>query len=204
MSPLTLALLRRLAGLALFLALGLAAGPPLLRELGLLGPSVDEQIEMAARTLEAAVAYGAPAEQPERKAAEQALARARQAARRGEAREARRALQQTRAHAISSQRGALATREDARRRAQAAVTEIDRALSELEDLHAEASRRADKATASRLLTAMKQARAAGGALFLAFEEGSFAKALELEPEARRAIAATRDQFVAALANAPGR
>ena len=58
MSPLALELVRRLSWLALIVAAVLLAAPPALTYLGLLGPSVPDQIEAAERALTAARSYG--------------------------------------------------------------------------------------------------------------------------------------------------
>src|SRR5262245_22666933 len=115
MSPLALQLLRRIAILALSLAVGLAVVPRLLTQLGLIGPSVDEEIALASRAVEAALSYGAKPGQIPFDAAMQELHEARELAGRGHGQAARHAARRAEARAIEAQRYALATRDERRR-----------------------------------------------------------------------------------------
>jgi hypothetical protein len=191
MRPLALHLLRRVAVYALTLAFLLAAVPWALTELGLLGPAPAEHIEAAARVLEAARAYGATAEQPAFKAGLAALDRARQLAEAHHGREARRAAGEAREHGFEAQRLALATREDARRRAKRVVDVTDDVLNELEDLYTEAAAGKSKAEIASLLSLMKDARKAGAGLFLAYEQGDYGRVLAEEPAASEMLVGVR-------------
>lgn len=191
MRPLALYLLRRVAVYALTLAFLLAAVPWGLTELGLLGPTPAEQIEAAARVLEAARAYGATAEQPALKAGVAALDRARQLAASQRGREARHAALEARRHGVEAQRQALAVREDTRRRAKRLVDATDDLLNELEDLYTEAAAGKTKAQVASLLSLMKDARKAGAGLFLAYEQEDYARVLADEPAATETLAGAR-------------
>jgi hypothetical protein len=194
MSPLSLLLLRRAALYALVFAVILLTVPRLLTAIGVLGPSVDEEIASVEGMLQAAQAYGAGAGDPEFGAATQALDRARAAAARSERFSAKRALVLARDHAIRAQRAALATREEARRQAQKIVLETDRAVNELEDLYSQATRGLDKQTTSRLLAMMKATRQKAASLWLAFEEGNFDRVVEDEPAVREVLRAARSEL----------
>jgi hypothetical protein len=197
MSPLLIQLLRRLAALALLLALLLAVAPRLLRELGVIGPSGRELSEQAARSLEAARAYGATEDLPSFQAAVGELERARDLARRGEDRQAWRAAAQASAHAIVAQRQALSGREEQRHQAEAIVAHIDRLVSELEDLYVAVTPGLDKPRVARLLSLMKVARQAGASLGLAYEQGNYRKVVDDEKGARAMLAAVREALTGA-------
>jgi hypothetical protein len=196
MSPLALLLLRRATLYALVLAVLLIAGPWLLTSFGLLGPSLDEEIDSAERSLIAARSYGAEGE-PALLRAVAALGDARAAAARGERFRARRALKLARENAILAQGAALAAREDARKAAQKTIAEIDRALSELEELYSQASKRVDKQESDRLFALMKTTRQRSAALFLLFEEQGYPKVLAGEEEVRELLASTRQSLLEA-------
>lgn len=191
MSPLLIQLLRRVAVWSLVLALLLLLGPRLLTEMGLLGPSAQEVVEAAARSLEVARTYGADEQLAPFASAVRELEGARDLARRGERREARRAAARVRALANEAQRLALSRREEERRRAQAIVAEVDRILNELEDLYGAATPGRDKAQVSRLLSLMKQARRTGAALFLAYDQGNYGRVVQDERVTKEALAAAR-------------
>lgn len=191
MSPLLVQLLRRVAVWSLVLALLLLLGPRLLTEMGLLGPSAEEVVEAAARSLEVARTYGADGQLAPFASAVRELEAARALARRGERREARRAAARVRALANEAQRLALSRREEERRRAQAIVAEVDRILNELEDLYGAVTPGLDKAQVSRLLSLMKEARRTGAALFLAYDQGNYGKVLEDEKQTKEALQAAR-------------
>src|SRR5712691_4920749 len=84
MSPLLVQFLRRLAVLALVLAALTAFGPRVLRELGVVGPKVQEAIAGAERSLAAARRYGADDAMPAVQEAIRRLGEARALAERGE------------------------------------------------------------------------------------------------------------------------
>ncbi len=191
MSPLLIQLLRRVAVWSLVLALLLLLGPRLLTEMGLLGPSAQEVVEAAARSLEVARTYGADEQLAPFASAVRELEAARDLARRGERREARHAAARVRALANEAQRLALSRREEERRRAQAIVAEVDRILNELEDLYGAVAPGRDKAQVSRLLSLMKQARRTGAALFLAYDQGNYGRVVQDERATKEALAAAR-------------
>jgi hypothetical protein len=191
MSPLVLTLLRRIALYALAVALLILVVPRMLEEAGVLGPSVEQEIAAAERAMEAAAAYGAAAEQPAYASAREQLGSARELHRRGQAREARRAARAARSHAFASQRAALATREEARRQAQQITAAIDKLVDELEDLYAQATPGLDKAAVARLFSMMKEVRKRGASLWLAYEQGSYAKVIQEERATKEALLEAR-------------
>lgn len=199
MSPLSLLLLRRGALYALVLAVLLLTVPRLLTAVGVLGPSIEEEISSVEGMLQAAKAYGARPDDPEFAGATQALDRARAAAARSERWTAKRALAEARDRGLQSQRAALATREEARRQAQKIVLETDRAVNELEDLYSEATRGLDKQGTSRLLSMMKATRQRAASLWLAFEEENFDRVIADEPAVREVLRAARTELRSARA-----
>jgi hypothetical protein len=199
MSPLALQLLRRVAAGALALTLLLIVLPPLVTDLGIVGPTVGERIEAARRAVDAARSYGASTTNPELQAALSELDRARQLADRGERVQARRAAAEASARAVAAQRIALVQREQARREADRTVKEIDRRLNELEDLYGKVTAGRDKATASQALSLMKEARQVGARLFVAFEEGDFGRVLAERDATDAALMAVRDSLTSMYA-----
>lgn len=199
MRPLALLLLRRVAGYALVFAVLLWASPKILTSFGILGPSLEEEIQSAERSLTAARSYGAPETEPAYARAAQALVRARQAAARNERRQAKRAIAEARENAIDAQRIALATREESRKAAQKVVADVDHGLNELEDLFSDVRKRADKKEVDRLFALMKSTRQRSAALFLFFEEQSYAKVVAGEKEVRDLLASTRQELLTTLA-----
>jgi hypothetical protein len=77
------------------------------------------------------------------------------------------------------------------------VEDVDAMVNGLEDLHAELARGADRSTLSRMLLVMKQARAKGAAIVLAFEEGNYVRVLEDEAEVKAALKQARAELEAA-------
>src|SRR3989442_10468995 len=136
MSPLLVQFLRRLAVLALVLAALTAFGPRVLRELGVVGPKVQEAIAGAERSLAAARRYGADDAMPAVQEAIRRLEEARALAERGEGRRARRAATAAAEQAIVAQRQALARREQHRRQRHAITRDAARMLNALAALHA--------------------------------------------------------------------
>lgn len=197
MSPLALLLLRRATVYALVLAILLATVPRLLTWFGVMGPSLEEEIAGVERSLQAARSYGASASEPGYARAEKALGVARELAGRGERWGAKRAIEQARQAALDSQKAALATRDEARRMAQKAVSEIDRTLNELEDLYAEVAKLVEKQEAERLFSLMKTTRQRSATLFLFFEEQGYDKVIAGEPDVRALLASTRAELMAA-------
>ena len=199
MSPLALLLLRRATIYAVVFAALLWVTPKLLTSFGILGPTLDEEIESVERSLVAARSYGALVTEPAYARAAQELLRAREAAGRSERWQARRAVAEARLGAIDAQRVALATREESRREAQKAVAVIDRALNELEELYSDVQKRVDKKEVDRLFGLMKSTRQRSAVLILAYEEQSYAKVVAGEKEVRDLLAATRQELIQARA-----
>jgi hypothetical protein len=197
MRPVTLHFLRRVALYVLLLALLLAVVPWALREGGVIGPSVGDEIAAAARTLEAARAYGASGESRALAAAERDLATARSRAAAGDNHSARRAARDAQDQGIEAQRSALAERETLRRRARVIVNATDDRLNELEDLYSQATVGKDKATVASLLSLMKASREEGAGLFLAYEEGDYRHVADDEPGVTQALQAARETLVRA-------
>jgi galactokinase len=202
LSPVALQVLRRLSLWAVLLACLLALGPPVLREFGLLGPGPAEEVAQAEVALSAARTYGASEGQKPFDEAQRQLARARELAQEGEARQARHAAREARRLAQEAQRLALTAREEDRREAGRLVNDTDASLNRLEDLFTEVTPGLDKAAVARLLSLMKSARQAGAALSLTYEQAGFRKVIEEEPEARRVIESVRRELDAARKTRP--
>jgi len=197
MSPLLVQFLRRLAVLALVLAALTAFGPRVLRELGVVGPKVQEAIAGAERSLAAARRYGADDAMPAVQEAIRRLEEARTLAERGEGRRARRAAAAAAEQAIVAQRQALARREQQRRQAQAITGDVDRMLNSLEDLYGHISPGLGKAQTTNLLSRLKSARQTGAALILAYEQGNYPRVIADEAATRNALEAVREEMKAA-------
>jgi len=191
---------KRVAFLALSTAVALLIVPRLLVELGVLGPSPAEGVTAAERALEVARAYGAPPQDGAVRAAEQELAAARRLVSEGRSREARAAAGRAAVQAVAAQREALVRRDEARRRAQAVVDDLDRRINDLEDLYASVTPGLPKAEVSRLFSRMKRAREASGTLFLAFEEGQHDRLVAEAPKAREILQETERELRAARRN----
>ena len=202
MNPLAMALLRRVAIYALLLAGALLAVPKALTELGLIGPSAEQGIDTASHSLLAARLYGGE-DTPAYAEAARELERARRLAHEGSERAARHAAERARRSAVAAQRAALVQRDDERRRAEAIVDDADKQLNELENLYEKVTPKLDKATVSRLLSQMKEARKAGGGLFLAFEQGNYAKVLSDKPAAQAVLTSMREALKGYLRPGPG-
>jgi len=183
MGLIALRFLRRVSVGAFSLAILVAVVPWVLTELGFLGPTPREEVEAAQRVVDAARAYGAPEGEPSLGAAVEALERARSFAASGNRRKTRRAALDARARGIEAQRVALATREDSRRRARVIVDGVDGLLNDLEDLYAEAAVGKRKEEVAELRSLMKNARQSGASLFLAYEQGDYARVTEGEKPA---------------------
>ncbi|HSB61985.1 MAG TPA: hypothetical protein VLI67_09710 [Vicinamibacteria bacterium] len=194
MSPLLVHFLRRLAGLALVVAVLVAVGPPVLRELGLIGPKVPELISSAERSLAAARHYGADDTMPAVQEALRRLQEARTLAGQGEDRRARRAAAAASERAIAAQGQALARREQRRRQAEAIVGEINRMLTRLDDLYAAVSPGLTRAEAADRLSRLKTARQTGAALVLAFEQGNYPRVIADEAATREALEAVEKEI----------
>jgi hypothetical protein len=202
MRPLALYFLRRLAYLSLLLAALVALVPWALRQAGIIGPSVAEEIASSARAIEAARSYGARDDSPDLVRAERELSQARERAAARDRRGARQAAVEARESGVDAQRKALAAREDLRRRARTIVNATDDRLNELEDLYAQATVGKDKPTVKSLLSLMKVSRQQGAGLFLAYEEGDYSRVVSAEPAATAALAAARETLVRARDSRP--
>ncbi len=194
MSPLLVHFLRRVALLALILAVLAAVGPRLLRELGVIGPRAPEVIAAAERSIEAARHYGADDSMAALQEANRHLQEARVLAERGEGRRARHAAAASSEWAIVSQRQALARREQQRRQAEEITRQIDKLLNGLDELYAHTSPGLSKAAAGDLLSRLKAARQTGATLILAFEQGNYARVIAEETVTRKALEAFRDEL----------
>ncbi len=179
MSPLLVHFLRRVALLALILAVLAAVGPRLLRELGVIGPRAPEVIAAAERSIEAARHYGADDSMAALQEANRHLQEARVLAERGEGRRARHAAAASSEWAIVSQRQALARREQQRRQAEEITRQIDKLLNGLDELYAHTSPGLSKAAAGEIL---------------AFEQGNYARVIAEETVTRKALEAFRDEL----------
>ena len=197
MRPLALHLLRRAALYALLAAALLLIVPRVLTEFGLLGEDTSACVERASRAVDAARAYGATPEMPAMRAAELQLQSARDLVLKGEKREARRAAAAATTEAVEAQRAALVARQDEHRRAEAIVDEVGNRLDELEKSYGVVTAGLDKAAVAPLFSLMKTARAAGGGLTLAYEQGDYAKVLRDEPNAVKVIESTHDTLKSA-------
>lgn len=194
MSPLLVQFLRRLTVVVLLVAILLLVLPRLLTELGVLGPSAEEQVASAAKAVEAARRYGADEQLPSYLAAGKDLEEAQALLRSGRPREGRSAALRAAEKAVVAQRDALVRRDAERRRAEAIVAEADRRLIELEALYGRASKTAGKARVAELLDRMKAARQAGSGLILLYEEDDYARVIAGEKEAFATLDAVRESL----------
>src|SRR5260221_12040121 len=135
MSPLLVHFLRRLALLALILAVLATVGPRVLRELGVIGPRTPDVIAAAERSIEAARHYGADDSMVALQEAERRLQEARVLAERGEGRRARHLAAAASTQAIVAQRQALARREQQARQAGEITCANDKILEALGELY---------------------------------------------------------------------
>jgi hypothetical protein len=191
MRPLALHLLRRLAFFALLAAVLLAFVPRLLMELGVVGEEAAVAVERAGRAVEAARTYGATPQMQAMRDAERQLQSARDLVARGSGREARHAAAAATTAAVEAQREALVAQQEQHRRAETIVDDVEKRLDELEKSYGVITTGLDKATVAPLFSLMKTARAAGGGLTLAYEQGDYAKVLRDEPKAVQVIEDTR-------------
>ncbi len=180
-------LLRRIAIVAVVVSLLLWLAPRVLTELGVLGPSAEDRIAAAERTLRAAESYGASPATPGYAAAGQARADARSQLAAGVQRDARRQARRATDLAIAVQRQALVETEQRRRRAEALVQEFDARINALEDRFDRVTPGLPKPAVSALVSRMKEARQAAGAVFLAWEKGQPDRVLAGEAAARKAV-----------------
>jgi hypothetical protein len=184
-------LLRRIAVYSLIGAGLIWAGPRLLVEFGILGPSPEETVATAQRGLDAARTYGATPELPAFAAAQKELDRARSLAAQGQGRDARHAARHAQELAVEAQRAAIVHRDETHRQATLAYNDLDRQINDLEKLYAAVTPALEKEKVGELLSLMKATRATTGALFLAYEQENFAAVVEGEVRAREAVAQMR-------------
>jgi hypothetical protein len=197
MRPLALHLLRRAALYALLAAGLLLVVPRVLTEFGVLGEDAGVAVERASRACAAARAYGATTDMAALREAERHLQTAREMVGRDDEREARRAAAAAASLAVEAQRAALVAQQEERRRAEAIVDDVEDRLDELEKSYGAVTTGLDKAAAAPLFSLMKAARAAGGGLTLAYEQGDYAKVLRDEPAAVAVIESTSARLHAA-------
>jgi len=81
--------------------------------------------------------------------------------------------------------------QESHRRAEAIVDDVETRLDDLEKSYGVVTTGLDKAAVAPLFSLMKAARAAGGGLTLAYEQGDYAKVLRDEPAAIEVIESTR-------------
>jgi hypothetical protein len=191
MRPLALHLLRRAALYAFLAAVLLLFVPRLQMEFGVLGEDAAVCVERAGRAVDAARTYGATPPMTAMRDAERQLQSARDLVRQGEKREARRAAAAATANAVEAQRAALVAQQEEQRRAEFIVDDVEKRLDELEKSYGVVAADLDKASVAPLFSMMKAARAAGGGLTLAYEQGDYAKVLQDEPAAIGIIESTR-------------
>jgi len=186
-------LMRRIAILALVLSAVLWIGPLVLTEMGVLGPRPEECIANADRALAAARTYGA-ASIPVFQQAEHERDRARELARGGQAREARRAAEKATALATEAQKQALVRRSDSQQRAEVVYTDLDKQINDLEKLYSATAPGLEKQQVGELLSLMKMTRQSAGVVFLAYEQKDWNGVLGGEAHAREVIAGTRSKL----------
>jgi hypothetical protein len=185
-----LRLLRRIAIVAIVVSALLWVVPPVLTELGVIGPRPEECILTADRAIAAARTYGA-ASIPDFQKAEHERDQARELARKGQGREARRAAERATALATEAQKQALVRRSDSQQRALVAYNDLDKQINDLEKLYGSVTPGLEKAQVGQLLTLMKVTRQSAGTVFLAYEKQDWDGVLGGEGHARQVIAGTR-------------
>lgn len=190
-------LMRRIAVLALVVSAVLLAGPRLLREMGMLGPTAEEEIRTAEEALAIARSYGATSALDVFRSAERELATAQELAGAGQVRPARRAAQRAAESAVAAQKAALIARSTSQHRAQAVYNDLDRQINDLEKLYSAVTPGLEKERVGQLLSLMKVTRATAGALFLAYEQEDYDAVLKDEARARGAVARARTELQAA-------
>jgi hypothetical protein len=188
--------LRRIAVLALIIALLIWVVPTLLVRAGVLGPSASQRIDEASAAVATARAYGASGG-PALAAAERKLAEARTLAAGGKGSEARRAAEEAAASAIEAQKAALVSQSEMQRRAEVVYNDLDREINDLEKLYEAAAPGLEKEQVAHLLSLMKVTRQSTGVLFLAYEQKDYGRVLEGERHARDVVASTRSRLESA-------
>jgi hypothetical protein len=191
-----LRLLRAITIFALVVSALLWAGPPLLTELGLIGPTPEERVRTAERALTVARSYGG-ASLPETLSAERECDHARELAKGGHGREARRVAEQALVLATEAQKQALVRRSDAQQRAEVIYNDLDRQINDLEKLYSAVTPGMEKEQVGQMLSLMKVTRQSAGTVFLAYEQQDWGGVVKGEPNARQVISSTRDALQAA-------
>ena len=189
--------LRRIAVLALVLALSIWAVPRVLVEAGVLGPTAAERIDEAARAIVTAKSYGAGEDVAALALAERELERARSLAGSGREREARSVAKGATAAAIEAQKMALVAHTEVRQQAETVYNDLDRQINDLEKLYAATAPGLQKEQTSQLLSLMKVTRQSTGVLFLAYERKDYGTVVDGQGHAREVIAGTRKTLEAA-------
>jgi hypothetical protein len=164
--------------------------------MGMMGPRPEECIATADRALAAARTYGA-ASIPVFQQAEHERDRARELARAGQAREARRAAEQATALATEAQKQALVRRSDSQQRAEVVYADLDKQINDLEKLYSATAPGLEKQEVGELLSLMKITRQSAGVVFLAYEQKDWNGVLGGEARAREVIAGTRSALQSA-------
>jgi hypothetical protein len=185
-----LRLLRAIAIAALVISAALWVVPPVLTELGMIGPSPEELIENADRAIAVARTYGA-ASLPDFQKAEHERDRARELVRAGQAREARKVAKKATEYAIEAQKQALVRRSDVQQKAIVAYNDLDKQINDLEKLYGAVTPGLEKEQVGQLLSLMKVTRQSAGTVFLAYEQQDWNGVLGGEAHARDVIAGTR-------------
>jgi hypothetical protein len=185
-----LRLLRGIAIAALVISAALWVVPPVLTELGLIGPRPEELIENADRAITVARTYGA-ANLPDFQKAEHERDHARELARAGQAREARKAAEKAAEYAIEAQKQALVRRSDVQQKAVVAYNDLDKQINDLEKLYSAVTPGMEKEQVGQLLSLMKATRQSAGTVFLAYEKQDWNSVVGGEAHARDVIAGTR-------------
>jgi hypothetical protein len=188
-------LLRGIAIFALVVSALLWVGPPLLTEVGLMGPTPEERVLTAERAMAIARSYGG-ASLPQLQQAEHEAVRARELVHEGKGREARKVAEGALALATEAQRQALIRRTDSQQRAEAIYNDLDRQINDLEKLYSAVTPGLQKEQVGQMLSMMKVTRQTAGTVFLAYEQQDWGAVLKGEPNARQVISSTRDALQA--------
>ncbi len=189
-------LLRGIAAAALISSLLLWLVPLVLTELGVMGPTPQEDVDQVDRAINVARTYGA-ASLPVFQKAQDERDRARELVKAGRGREAHRMAEQAMAYAVEAQKQALVRRSDAQQRAEVVYNDLDRQINELEKIYTEVAPGVEKTELGRLLSMMKVTRQAAGVVFLAYEQQDWPGVLKGEGRAREEIAVMRKALEAA-------
>jgi hypothetical protein len=185
-----LRLLKGIAVISFVVSLTLWVVPPVLSYLGVIGPSPEESVQNADRAIKVARTYGG-ANLPDFQKAEHERDRARELARAGQGREARKAAEKATAFAIDAQKQALVRRSDVQQKAFVAYNDLDKQINDLEKLYGTVTPGLEKDQLGQMLSLMKVTRQSAGTVFLAYEKQDWNAVLGGESNARDVIAGTR-------------